>query len=342
MKSRLSLIFAALVVVLGAMLWVVQDRKTGASAPALEAAPAVAHAPISDIHPEPAANEATAAPIAPAARAMPVAAPSAPQAKAPASVQINADGHVTYVARAGDTVSDLAIALLGSDSKERRDAVIAANSTLQTNPDLVLAGQIYVMGRPLIQTMNAAHDQKSDVISTAAASAKKAALSVNTRINDTAALVVDAPKLKYSAQPGDTVRVLAASFLGGDTKANRDSIIRENTSLQQDPNHLVAGRSYTISAPNGLAAGPAAPLVIVPTSQPDSDDILQVGMGRTLRYRAQSGDTVSKLAVVLMGSDMPANRELIVRNNPSLKQNPNHLTAGRTYWIAAPNAYLKQ
>jgi hypothetical protein len=45
---------------------------------------------------------------------------------------------------------------------------------------------------------------------------------------------------------------------------------------------------------------------------------------------------VSKLATVLLGSDTPANRDLIVSSNFSLKQDPDRLVAGVTYWIPAP------
>jgi len=45
-----------------------------------------------------------------------------------------------------------------------------------------------------------------------------------------------------------------------------------------------------------------------------------------------------RLATVLLGTDSPANRELIIKNNPVLKKDPDHLVAGQTYWIAAPVA----
>ena len=61
-----------------------------------------------------------------------------------------------------------------------------------------------------------------------------------------------------------------------------------------------------------------------------------MGVGRVLRYTAQAGDTVSKLATVLLGSDTKANRQAIIDNNRSLKQDPDHLVAGQTYWISAP------
>jgi phage tail protein X len=260
-------------------------------------------------------------------------------------VHIAASGEVTYVARDGDTVSQLAVALLGSDSKEHRDAIIAANPTLQSNPDLVLAGQTYSLALPLVPSKDDARtDHKptaTAAIPTTVAKPEKDAPSAKPATDAQTAAVEVGPKLEYSAQRGDTVRVLAANLLGGDTKANRDAIIAGNTSLQQDPDHLVAGQSYTIPAPNGLTADPNEPQAKLPTTRPDADDVLRQGASRTLRYTAQSGDSVSKLAIVLMGTDTQANRDLIIKNNPSLKKNPDHLTAGETYWIEAPTADAK-
>jgi nucleoid-associated protein YgaU len=145
--------------------------------------------------------------------------------------------------------------------------------------------------------------------------------------------------LKYTAQEGDTVSGLASDLLGRDTKANQDGITAGNASLRQDPDRLVAGRSYTIVARNGLAAAaPTTRPANAPTTQPDADDLARIGAGRVLRYTAQPGDTVSKLAVALLGNDTPENRELILRSNFSLKQDPDHLVAGQTYWINAPTA----
>ena len=147
------------------------------------------------------------------------------------------------------------------------------------------------------------------------------------------------PMLKYTARPGDTVHVLAAQLLGADTKANCDLIIAANPSLQSDPDHLVAGQSYTIVAANGLAASTDGPrAAALPKADRDADDAAQLSVGRTLRYTAQPGDTVTKLAIALLGSDTPANRNLILEANPSLKRDPDHLVAGKTYWISAPTA----
>ena len=90
--------------------------------------------------------------------------------------------------------------------------------------------------------------------------------------------------------------------------------------------------------PEGMTTDRAAPQrkEPVPADAVDADDVVQKGAARTLRYTAKSGDTVSKLAVSLLGSDTPDNRDRIVQSNPSLKRDPDHLVAGQTYWIAAP------
>ncbi len=107
------------------------------------------------------------------------------------------------------------------------------------------------------------------------------------------------------------------------------------------PNRIARIRRDPFGRLNGLAGKPDAVAANAPTTRPDSDDVLRAGMGRTLRYTARPGDTVSKLAIALMGSDSPANRELIVKNNPSLVADADKVIAGTTYWIAAPKGDIK-
>ena len=313
MKSRLTLIFAALVVLLGGMIWMMQDRL-----PSTASVPAPVPKPTVTMAYEPIAQTVTAPTTVPTERA-----PATQPLPSP-MVHVGPAGEVIYVARAGDTASQLAIALLGSDSKEHREAVIAANPSLQTNPDRVLEGSAYTI-EPAVSAVPAS-----------ALSLKEEAANAKPTLDEKGAADATTPKMKYTALAGDTVRVLASNLLGGDTQANRDAIIASNPSLQRDPDHMVAGQSYSIRAPNGLAADPHAVAVQEPTGQPDADDLAKLSMGRTLRYTAKSGDTVSKLAVVLLGSDTSTNRDLIIKSNASLKQDPDHLVAGRTYWIAAP------
>jgi hypothetical protein len=321
MKSRLSLIFAALVVLLGAMVWAVLDRRNGAPEPADGAriVPAVGGgvSPAFGPAPQIATVPVTPAPSAPA----PVLAPSR---KGAPMVHVDPSGAVRYFARAGDTMSDVVIALLGSDSKDHRAAVAAANVSLQTNPDRVVAGQTYSIDT------SAGESGNDDALP--GPSATEDAL---TPVSGSK-VAGHGPVLRYIARPGDTVAVLAGNLLGGDTAANREAIIAANEALRAYPSHLIAGKTYTIAVPAGMSADPDAPQVKASGVQPDADDVVNAAAGRTLRYTAKAGDTVSKLAVSLLGSDTPANQELIVQSNPSLKRDRDHLVAGQTYSISAP------
>ena len=60
------------------------------------------------------------------------------------------------------------------------------------------------------------------------------------------------------------------------------------------------------------------------------------------RIPAVVGDNLSKLAKVLLGSDTPATRDAIVKNNASLKSDPDRVVAGQTYQILAPIAAVGQ
>jgi len=51
------------------------------------------------------------------------------------------------------------------------------------------------------------------------------------------------------------------------------------------------------------------------------------------KYVAVAGDTVSGLAHRFLGSNNKANLAAIIALNPSLQQNPNNVTIGKTYLI---------
>ena len=77
-----------------------------------------------------------------------------------------------------------------------------------------------------------------------------------------AALPNSARVLEYTARgAGDSVSALATALLGGNSKTNRDAIINENQSLQDDPDRVIAGKTYIIPGDNGLSAAPAAAAV---------------------------------------------------------------------------------
>jgi len=234
--------------------------------------------------------------------------------------------NLSYTAQPGDTISKLAVAFWGSDTKTNEDAIISGNPSLQQDPDRIIAGQTYL-------------------IPAAVATPSEPAVSAS-RSTETATIQPTAPmnvhELRYSARPGDSVSVLAGALLGSDTSQKRDTIINDNPSLGENPDRLLIGKTYRIPVQAGqpLAAAPstAGEPATPPTTQPDADQLVLTGSVRELRYTAKSGDNVSTLAAALLGSDTKENRDAIVNSNPSLKQDPDRVVAGQTYWIPAPTA----
>lgn len=310
MKSRWNVVIVALLGVIGALLWtIMRDHRTAVALAA-------------DVAQQP-----------------PVIAPPAPapvmpqQPRVPAAPTIDVDGvtpagsviQSKYTAQPGDTVSNLAGALPGGNQKINRDAVINANPSLQQNPDRVIAGKTYQI--------------PAQVDAPAPAAPATAPLITHPPIAE-ADPGEAVHELKYIARAGDTVSTLAATLLGSDTKENRDAIIASNASLQNNPDRVIAGQTYRIPvrASQPLASAPSSELQALPrpTTQPDADHLVLAGSARELRYTAQPGDTVSTLATALLGSDTKENRDAIIDNNKSLKQDPDHVIAGQAYWIPAP------
>lgn len=256
----------------------------------------------------------------------------------------------TYTAQWGDTVSNLAAEMPGGNLKPNRDAVINANESLQQNPDRLLAGSTYAIPanadvpatQPVVKPTEAAV-----VTATVVEPAATPVVVVAKRVVEPAATPVErADELAYVARAGDNVSVLAHALLGEDNKENRDAIVASNPSLQRNVDYVVDGQTYRIPVRESrpLSAGNVGATVVVPSATPtgpsDADDVIAAGSARDLRYVAKPGDTVSTLAVALLGSDTPANRAAIVENNRSLVRDADRVVAGKTYWIKAPEAVM--
>jgi nucleoid-associated protein YgaU len=100
----------------------------------------------------------------------------------------------------------------------------------------------------------------------------------------------------YKVESGDSVSKLASRFLGGNTPANRDAIVKANPSLQGDPNKLIIGRTYiipTASAPAATNTAAPAPIAAVKASTGTAGEYI---------YTVKSGDSLSRIAVEQLGS----------------------------------------
>jgi LysM repeat protein len=92
---------------------------------------------------------------------------------------------------------------------------------------------------------------------------------------------------QYKAEDGDTVSRMAAKFLGENTRENRQAIIDANpSSLQEDPDRVIVGKSYVIPAPGGSASASNA------TTPNDSNQ----PVSSAYFYTVKEGDSLWQIA----------------------------------------------
>ena len=236
-----------------------------------------------------------------------------------------------HVARAGETVSGIAADLPGDQGRAYQAAIINANPSLKADPDRLVTGQAYVI------------PASPEVVTVAPAKAPAAAEASTPEKTEIVPPVTKkhVAELRYTARAGDTLITMAEAFLGSGSRTNQNAIIAANTSLDADPNQVVAGKTYRIPAPDGLSASPTSSgdsAAVRPAVQPDADQLVAASSPRSLRYTARSGDTVTTLATELLGSDTVEARNAIINHNPTLKADPDRVIAGQTYSIPAPAA----
>src|SRR5688572_8550811 len=98
----------------------------------------------------------------------------------------------------------------------------------------------------------------------------------------------------YKAQEGDTLSKLAGRFMGGNTKANRDAIVKANPSLTKNPDIVVVGKTYIIPTNGAVAINnpqPAPAPPVQPTATPE------------YFYTVKENDTLRKIAVNQLGDE---------------------------------------
>ena len=125
-----------------------------------------------------------------------------------------------------------------------------------------------------------------------------------------------APLREYKAQTGDSLSRLASRFLGGNTKANRDAIIRANASLQQNPDRIIEGRTYLIPVATVAPTAPAAattPVVVapiqpVPAEAPAPAVQPDAASGAFTWYTVKENDNLWRIAADQLGTGTAANQ----------------------------------
>lgn len=111
---------------------------------------------------------------------------------------------------------------------------------------------------------------------------------------------------QYKAQPGDTLVRIASLLSGGNTKANRDAIVKLNPTLQKDPNKIIAGRTYLLPL-DGKTPAPALVDAKKPADAPKIDNVIAKNdaskpADASYLYTVKAGDSLTKIALEQLGT----------------------------------------
>ncbi len=107
---------------------------------------------------------------------------------------------------------------------------------------------------------------------------------------------------EYKAQPGDSLSRIAALLPGGNTKSNRDAVVKLNPALQKDPNKIIAGRNYLLPTDTTTSNPAPAPIPAPVVEQPTAVVRTPEPTAAYRTYIVKKGDNLSKIASEQLGS----------------------------------------
>jgi nucleoid-associated protein YgaU len=115
---------------------------------------------------------------------------------------------------------------------------------------------------------------------------------------------------EYKAQPGDSLSKIASRYLGANTKANREAIMRVNPTLQANPDRIVEGRTYVLPPPptadgaTGAAAmATAAPATPSTARSGVTNETAAAPTGENFTwYTVKENENLWKIAAAQLGS----------------------------------------
>jgi LysM repeat protein len=138
-------------------------------------------------------------------------------------------GGKAYKAQTGDTLSKLAGRFMGGNTKANRDAIIAANASLQKNPDVIVAGKTYIIpvgnnsATPAVATQPPAQPTMTQTPSAS-------------------------PEYWYTVKEADTLRRIAVNQLGDEDAWAAIQELNKNTLKGEDKTVVIPGMKLKLPA----------------------------------------------------------------------------------------------